>query len=685
MIRKGRLLPHDTADVPTTKRPAGPPSFRRPQAYKRRMPSTVAPPSQIEQALARGWTVLSANQRAARTLRRDFDLHQHDLGLPHWQPPPILAWDTWLNGLWHSLLLEGRASDLLLSPTQEHTLWRDLISADASATSLRPVDALAQTAADAWLLLHAYGGRHTLANYDGNFDTQTFRRWAGEFERRCTRARYLTRAELPDRLRTAVAAANIALPPGLLLVGFDSRTPAQTALLEAIRVAGTPIEEFDLQSPSTAGESQQGQNRQITAAPSELAELTACASWLRERLTQPDARIAVIVPAIDTTRAEIDRVFRQVLAPELNDIGAPTASGPYEFSLGVPLATTPLADAAFHLLHWASGPLPLDRVSALLLSPYFAADEVEYLARAEFDAFVLRNRHLLQPQISLDSLARLVAHPSYSLPILLNHLRALQPLFRQRELAAERTHADWAATIHKLLEAAGWAPPAMLDSTEFQARRKWESALDELATLDFAGARIRFADALAALERIAAETLFAPESRHAPVQIMGPLESAGSSFDAIWFLRANDQDWPARPSPNPLLPWPMQRELDMPGATPALDAAHARRITERIALSAPTVVFSYARQSGDVRQRPSPLLRSLTLETRGASDAVFTTKPTDLEESRGHGPHPASARLRASGRRVHPAIAGRLRLPRLRRKAPLLVDARDCRAGPRCP
>ena len=106
------------------------------------MDSNRALPPEIEQALARGWTILTANQRAARTLRRDFDLRQRALNLAYWQPPQVLAWDTWLNGLWHGLLLNGRASDLLLSPTQERTLWRDLIAADADAASLQPADAL---------------------------------------------------------------------------------------------------------------------------------------------------------------------------------------------------------------------------------------------------------------------------------------------------------------------------------------------------------------------------------------------------------------------------------------------------------------------------------------------------------------------------------------------------------------
>ncbi|MGA1981256.1 MAG: PD-(D/E)XK nuclease family protein [Acidobacteriaceae bacterium] len=589
------------------------------------MPFTRALPPEIEQALARNWVVLTANQRAARTLRHAFDLRQRALDRTIWEPPPILAWDTWTNSLWNRLLLDGHASDLLLSPAQEHTLWHAIIAADAATASLRPVDALAQTAADAWKLLHDYRGRQRLQSFPGNSDTRAFARWVREFELRCVRSQYLTEAQLAETLRAAVAAGHLTFAEGFLLVGFDTKTPAQIALLDAVRSTGAHIDSLEPAplAPELA----------LASAPDEHAELAACARWLRARLTQqPDAAIAVIVPDTEPARAEIDRVFRSVLAPELNDIVAPAASGPYEFSLGVPLARTPLVATALDILRWANGPLPLDRVSNLLLSPHFAANPTdassERIARAEFDAFVLRRQHLLEPQLSLDRLLNLASHPKHSanLPTLLDHLRTLRPLITHRELSGERTHADWAAAIHELLEAAGWAPLPQLDSTEFQTRSKWDDALDELATLDFDsafdGTRVSFADALAALERIAAETLFAPESRHAPIQIMGPLESAGSTFDAIWFLRANDVDWPATLAPNPLLPWLLQRELDMPGANPILHSDQARHTTERIAESAPTAVFSYAQQSADGPQRSSPILAHLALEPRRAADIV---------------------------------------------------------------
>ena len=584
------------------------------------MQISAALPPQITSALQRGSIILTSNQRAARTLRHTFDLQQCAAGVGYWEPPAIFAWDVWLDHLWNQLLLEGHVADLLLSPTQEQTLWHAIIAADTTTASLRPVEALAGTASHAWQLLHAYRGRRLLQTYPGNADTRAFARWATEFERRCNKSQYLSQAQLPEFLCTAIAAGHITHQPDLLLVGFDSQTPAQIELLEALRTSSVSIEHLD-QSPLAA-------TLILANAPNEHAELSACAQWIRNRLThQPDSRIAVIVPAIESSRAQIDRVFRQILAPELNSVASASGTGPYEFSLGIPLAHTPLVATALDTLRWTLGPLPLERICALLLSPHFATDNPdsssEFLARAEFDAFVLRDQPLLQPEMSFDVLYKLISDSRHraGLLIFLKHLAALRPLFSaHKDLAStRRAHADWAATIHDLLDAAGWAIPSHLDSIEFQTRRKWESALDELATLDFDGVRVTFADALAALERIASGTLFAPESRHAPVQIMGPLESAGSSFDAVWFLRANDLEWPSTPATNPLLPWFLQRELAMPGTEPARDAIHFCRITERIAASAPTVFFSYAQQSADGRQRASSTLAGLNLEHRDAS------------------------------------------------------------------
>jgi probable DNA repair protein len=108
---------------------------------------------------------------------------------------------------------------------------------------------------------------------------------------------------------------------------------------------------------------------------------------------------------------------------------------------------------------------------------------------------------------------------------------------------------------------------------------------------------------------------------------MGPEEASGLRFDAVWMLRAGDLGWPGSVVGSPLLAWPLRRELGMPGADVAADAAQERRVTERIAASGVEVAFSYARQAADGRQRPSPLMNGLGLEE---ADAVSGTENGDV-------------------------------------------------------
>lgn len=596
------------------------------------MPSAPALPVEILDALARGCLILTANQRAARTLQHAYDRHRQALcermeGPSWWEPPQILAWDSWLASLWHDLLLTGGTDALLLSRLQEHLVWRTVLAADAEMpANLRPMDSLAELAAEAWSRLHAYQGRPLLRSAAHTTDTRAFARWADAFDRQCRRHNYTTQAQLSEMLRIAFAEERLPAPKRILLVGFDHRTPVQDALLTSLQSSGAAIDELNGGANHRTGAST------LVVAADLDAELATAARWLDTyRAEHPDHRIAVIAPALESSRAAIDRAFRPILAPEAQTLAAAMHREPYEFSLGAPLSRSPIVGTALDLLRWAASPRPLDRITALLLSPHVAACDPreateEHLTRAEFDAFVLRQQPLLRPELSLEGFLTLASPQRHRAPqTLLRALRAFAAAVAQSALDRDRTHAEWAATIQTLLEAAAW-PSRTLDSIEFQTLERWDHALDSLSTLDFMPNHVSWPIAIAALERIASQTLFAPESRNAPIQIMGPLEAAGSSFDAIWFLHAADLAWPTPPSASPLLPWRLQRDLGMPGANPGLDAAFAQAIAARVVAQATTVLFSYARSTTESRQRPSPALLGLAL-TEQSAEALAPAPP----------------------------------------------------------
>jgi ATP-dependent helicase/nuclease subunit B len=583
-------------------------------------------PAGILTALDRGMTVLTPNQRAARTLRQAFNAHQT---APSWTPPQILAVDTFLANLWRQMLLDGTESRLLLNPTQQHALWRAIISTDRELSTLRSADALAELATEAWRLLCLHNGRPRLREFNVSTDTRAFARWAAEFDRTCTRNAFLTSAQLPAALASALAEANLPLPnEGVLLIDIDLLAPAHEELLDAIRRAGYAVD-----SLSTALNTSSGS---LLPAHNATHELEAAAQWAADLLDRnPAASIAMVVPNLADRRAQIDRIFAAALGPTS-----------FEFSLGRPLAETPSVAAALDLLRWPLEPLQLEAISALLLSPFFAATKPEEaFAAAEFDAFELRRANLLRPELSLEATIGLVRSSKYRAQRLLPLLQRLRALHRTAaheipgapsqsassiETGSQASHSVWADTFRTLLATAGWTSVAGADSLSFQTRQRFESALDELATLDFDGARVSAPAALESLTRICRHAIFAPESRNAPIQILGPLEPGGVPFDALWFLGADDRTWPAPAASHPLIPWHIQRDLGMPGASLIRDSDHSQTLAQRLAHTAPEVVFSFALHAEDGENRPSALLRGLSL-TRLDPPETTPAEPLPLD------------------------------------------------------
>ena len=86
--------------------------------------------------------------------------------------------------------------------------------------------------------------------------------------------------------------------------------------------------------------------------------------------------------------------------------------------------------------------------------------------------------------------------------------------------------------------------------------------------MDLVEAVMPFGQAVTLLADLAGEAIFQPETAEMPVQILEALQAAGSHFDALWVMGMTDSAWPAPAKPNPFLPRALQREFDLPHATP---------------------------------------------------------------------------------------------------------------------
>jgi ATP-dependent helicase/nuclease subunit B len=261
-------------------------------------------------------------------------------------------------------------------------------------------------------------------------------------------------------------------------------------------------------------------------------------------------------------------------------------------------------------LRWLVEPLEQPAISWLTISGFLAADGEDLLEMAAFDA-ELRKRSHLPPETSLDAFLRYSPRlASQTVRQFRNRLRALQREAETEGLTnRRRTFPEWIAVSEDLLRLLQWPGARTLESVEFQARARWQRLLGEVAALGFDGSRVGWIEFVTVLERYASETIFAPESRGAPIQIMGPLEAAGQSFDALWFLGVDDRHWPAAGQPNPLLPLRLQRKAGMPRASMSDDWALHLAITQRLASSATECIFSHALRDESGELRTSALLK----------------------------------------------------------------------------
>ena len=550
-------------------------------------------PSDVDAGLRQGGIVVTASERASRALTLAFHRARQHEGLKAWPAPNIFDWKTFIHNTRQEQIGNSpAAARLVLNSTQEQSVWAEIVRRGGSLAAIlpAPLHRLASMAMDAHELLCSYAPRLLRAGARAGWqnDPAEFSAWLSDFETVCRAQNLISPARLPLELIEIFGKGGAASSrPELLLAGFDRITPTQQQFFDTWG---------DTREITPAD---RAETLKFHSATDPSTELAACAQWCRSVVdANPSARILVVSQDISAKRGEIERAFRHALPASVDTV-------PFEFSLGVPLAQVPLAHAAHLMLRWLSTPLAEHELDWLFSTGRAAATQEE---TSSLDARMraLRRRGLEQPQWTIEQF--IGASSSASLPEAWT-ARIRQAQARLRD-AGRRTATpiEWAELIPRLLDGVAWPGVYPLSSAEFQAEHRLQQAIETTGSLGFDGRRIAWHEFVSALDRTLNETLFAPESRDAPIQIAGPAESAGLSADAIWYLGATEDQWPAPGTTHPLLPPEVQRDAATPHATPQIDWDLCARITDRLITSAPVVHFSCALQIDGNAARPSRLI-----------------------------------------------------------------------------
>jgi ATP-dependent helicase/nuclease subunit B len=560
-------------------------------------------PSELLAPLEAGACVITPNERAARNLRRGYDFFMRSRQ-PVWQTVHIQAWDAWLKRWWNDSVSEGKISGPVLIG-KEHALaiWEEKIQHSLAAKKILNISGTAEKAQQAWDLMCRYCIQPDQMGTLQTVESRIFHQWLVAYWEHLQAKNWVDHSQLSFRLQEKVLEGALELHRHIILYAFDELKPAEKSLVESMRAMSCRVEEL----PAAL----------LPSSPSTLLcddtsdEVAKAAQWARKILnSNPEASIGMIVPQLDSLRAEIERTFLFTLQPSAffhPDVDQPRA---FDLSLGLSLHAQPLVNVALLVLRLASCELSLTEYSSFLRTPYFAGGDTESGSRSHLEAEMREQNKL---SVSLQQLRSAASTPgeSFSCPILAECLMKLESKVLP-DSKAVLPYSEWSKFFLSCLETMQWPGSRTLGSAEYQSRLRFENLLNEFASLDSLERKVRMTAAVNHLERMATRTLFQPENQGAPIQILGPIESAGSHFDHLWVMGMQDEVWPAAGQPHPFLPLILQREHRMPHGDTASDLAFAQLLTTRMLSSAKHVVLSVPAMEGDRSLRMSPMLTHLT-------------------------------------------------------------------------
>ncbi len=558
--------------------------------------------------------ILCSTARLARSLRASHGRARQQAGLAQWRPVQALTLVQWLEGAAQRALLSGDIPPLeiparVLSGMAERLVWESVIAGSLKENALFDVPGMAQSALEANVLMQAWGVRFPDDMHTE--ETRQFLRWRAAFREQCRALDALEDTRMFDVYIQAVAFAD--LPPRIYFAGFDRISPQEQRLFESIRAQGVEL------LPWPLGLVQPAPAVQAVFDEAE-AECRAAVAWAQARLQQnPQARLAIIAPELATLRAMLQALLDDALHPASIHPAQAELPRSYDFSLGLPLAETPLVATAIALLRLASNRgVTQQETGALLRDVYWSAGVEEADARARLEANMRRK---LPASVSLEQLlgfARNAQEGGLGVGRLIAHLQALQ----HARVTTRQIASGWAQTFSQMLEAAHWPGERSLSSVEFQSRQAWNESLQAFAALDPLLGKMECARALRQFTRLLRERIFQPESiAGVQIQVMGMLEVSSEPLDGVWVLGMNDHLWPPPARFNPLLPAESQRRVGAPNSCSRVQAEFAGTVHARLLFSAPEVVFSWAQRDGERELRMSPLLKDIPVAAQGFAQA----------------------------------------------------------------
>ncbi len=556
--------------------------------------------SEVASRLEQGGLLLTASSELAMQWRQRFVRVAGNVC----ETPAIYSWQGWLQQLGEQL------PDLPtpLTHLQEQLLWEQVVrESDTGKGMPSSIRGLASQASAVYALMSQFEISEGELWGSHSEECEALARWIEMLQRQLKSVQFKGRmlaSQLPARISEKLSSHT--LPDCIMLDGFESLTPSQKHLLQAVQNAGS--------SPVMLASREESGERTVISCTDANAELLHTALRVRSLLQEYPAMQIGIVVCEAADMEPLQRALGEVLHPEskfTSGQAIPCASAP-----GQPFAAMPMISRLLHLLELAGKSLySFEEFSQLLLMPYLKGAREERISRARFDADCrANNRHRLSVKGLLQSEA------VQMMPQLAEVLSTLGEW-----KGTPRLPGEWVRDLFALLQACGLIPSAeevaMLDEYELRQLNAFRDLLISLAAADVLGEKRGWRSFLSLLRsRCAAETLTLP-ARYPNVSLLPFSKIAGLHFEHLLILGLDEEALPMAARPQPLLTPLLQRKHALPLSSAPLAYATSRWLWMQALQAAPRVEISFARQRDERELSVSPFAALLPESPMLTSDA----------------------------------------------------------------
>lgn len=541
--------------------------------------------------------LFTANQRLQRFIYRKLMQNQS------YRPSlPIHTLDQWVEEEWNRLADRGEptAKATLLSQYAQRKIWQQLVDQFPPEQALYNATQLADLLAEAYNTSALWQVPPAQLTELGSEETRYFVALSRRFDQFLEERELITVA---GALEIISQTKHVQLE-AIYTYGFQEISPFYLKALNDIadRVVELPqLQQSDLPPAVSVSEYQE-----------KAQEYASVAEQCKNLLTEnPEYTIAVVVPNLEQDKQDLEEIFTREFSPQNYLLSSCTTPAPlpFEISAAKPLILEPVISDAFLLLQLDQTTLERETAIALTQSIFWGSDQ----SQTERDN--LHNTIYCSDSAKFSVADLVKEHEGKACADIL--LKA-QQFFRDCIRSNKHFNCTEAASlILKQLEIFGWPGNIVLSSREYQAVNQFIDLLKTFSSLDVVrDSYENWPQMIAQLREICTNKIFHIEQKFQPIQILGIMEASGSTFDKIFVVNCHNQNIPAKPTPNPFIPFSIQVQYDTPRSTANRELLFARKQIQGLTQAASQIVFSYALKDEEKALEISPLLENFSIQSQ---------------------------------------------------------------------